>query len=128
MFECLITRSAARAVTAFSRLNEPDREKGNYDLCIEEFEELIQTEEETDDSLEAEALSKAVECFVNGLKETNRMIFVRRFWYLDDYRSLAEKTGMNETAVRKRVSRMKADLMEYLKKKGMMINEKNNTN
>jgi DNA-directed RNA polymerase specialized sigma24 family protein len=63
----------------------------------------------------------AIDEFLNGLGEINRMIFVRTFWYMDSYKEIANASRLKEGAVRVRMVRVKSDLKEFLKEKGIAV-------
>ena len=52
---------------------------------------------------------------------TNRLLFVRRYWYLDSFAELSRYTGLGEGAVRTRLSRIRKELKKYLERKGMEL-------
>ena len=62
-----------------------------------------------------------IEEFLDGLSRTNRLLFVRRYWYMDSIPGLASATGLKEGAVRTRLSRMRQQLKEQLLEKGVTV-------
>ena len=117
-FVCRIVRNISinryRHNNAFGR-------KGNYDLCVEELENLIVSPESTEDHLSEEELSAYIDEFLDTLNKTNRMIFVRRYWYMDSYEDISKASGLKEGTVRTRLSRIKSGLKVFLDKKGVKI-------
>ncbi|MDD6276653.1 MAG: RNA polymerase sigma factor [Clostridia bacterium] len=101
--------------------NRAEKRKGNYDLCLDELENCIGSSAKIDDELSVKELSSYIEEFLDSLDEINRMIFVRRFWYLDSYKSIAQKSELKESTVRVRILRVKSDLKNFLKKKGIIV-------
>ena len=59
--------------------------------------------------------------YLDTLSKTNRLIFVRRYWYMDTYEYLSRVTGLNTAAVRKRLSRTGNGLKDYLRSKGVEL-------
>lgn len=117
-FVCRIVRNIS--ITRYKR-NAAVKRKGNYDLCVEEWKDYIASTKTVEDELSEEELSVYIDEFLDSLSKMNRMIFVRRFWYLDSYEDIARVSGLNEGAVRTRLSRTKAGLKKYLEKKGVVI-------
>ncbi len=103
------------------RHNTKGRGQSNYDVCIDELEEIIPSGATADGETEKKIAAEYISRFVGSLNKTNRMIFVRRFWYMDSYEKIAKASGMNEGAVRTRASRIKADLKKYLEERGIML-------
>ena len=66
-------------------------------------------------------LSGYIDEFLDSLEPVNRMIFVRRFWYMDAYEDIAKASGLKEGAVRTRLSRIKTELKKALRKRGVTI-------
>lgn len=70
---------------------------------------------------EADELTKLIEEYLDKLDKTNRLIFVRRYWYIDQIKDIAAASGLNEGAVRTRLSRLRAELREYLIERGVDV-------
>lgn len=90
-------------------------------VCFEELSEVLMDmnkENSPEDKLDLEETAKLIDEFLDTLSYTNRYIFVRRYWYMDSYESLAEETGMSEAAIRKRISRMWQSLKSNLENSG----------
>ena len=117
-FVCRIVRNIS--INRYKH-NRAVKRKGNYDLCVEEWKDYIASGKTIEDEVSEEELSAYIDEFLDSLSKTNRMIFVRRFWYLDSYEDIARVSGLNEGAVRTRLSRTKAGLKKYLEKKGVVI-------
>ena len=105
------------------KYNTASKRKGAYDLCLEELENClsISGRNEIDDLIDESVLAAYIDEFLNGLGEINRMIFVRRFWYMDSYKAIAKASRLKEGAVRVRMVRVKSDLKEFLKEKGIAV-------
>lgn len=105
------------------KYNTASKRKGAYDLCLEELENClsISGRNEIDDLIDESVLAAYIDEFLNGLGEINRMIFVRRFWYMDSYKEIAKASRLKEGAVRVRMVRVKSDLKEFLKEKGIVV-------
>lgn len=117
-FVCSIVRNLS--INRYKR-NNMQKRKGNYDLCIEELEECIASQKSIDDEIAESELSSCIDEFLETLSKTDRMIFVRRFWYLDAYEDISKASGIRENTVRVRVSRTKAGLKKFLEKRGVIV-------
>lgn len=69
----------------------------------------------------ASELSSMIDMFLDSLSETNRMIFVRRYWFMDSYSNLSLITGMNEGTIRTRLSRLRTQLKIFLEERGVNV-------
>ena len=99
------------------RKNRRQKRKGNYDLCIEELEDCVSSSRSVEDDYAEAELSSYIDDFLDSLTKINRMIFVRRFWYMDSYEDIAKAAGLKEGAIRTRLSRTKGALKEFLRRK-----------
>lgn len=103
------------------KYNSRKKRNGQYDECVDEFDYCLSSGERIDDEIYAEELTNFIEEFLDGISKTNRMLFMRRYWYVDSYETIAKLTGLKESAVRTRLSRIRSDLKKYLKKRGVQI-------
>lgn len=101
--------------------NRAVKRAGNYQECYEELSECIADNTTPETVYHARELTHYIEDFLDSLSRTNRLLFVRRYWYLDSIKGLASATGLNEGAVRTRLSRMRQQLKEQLQEKGVMV-------
>lgn len=72
-------------------------------------------------SMESRVLGQALDSFVRTLPRENRLIFLRRYWYMDSVAEIARKLGLSEGAVHMRLGRIKEKLRTYLEKEGMYL-------
>lgn len=103
------------------KYNNAEKRKTNYDVCLDELDYCLNSSGSIDDGIETSVLSSYIEDFLENLDEVNRMIFVRRFWYMDSYKDIAKAARLREGTVRVRILRVKSDLKNYLEKKGVVI-------
>ena len=94
---------------------------GEYTLALDELAEIVSGGTEPEKTLENGELSAAINGFLDGLDETKRRIFVRRYWYLDPVSKIAERFGLKESNVKTMLFRLRKDLAQYLKKEGIEI-------
>ena len=103
------------------KYNNACKRKSNYGVCIEELEYCLGTSTAIDDGIEESMLTSYINEFLDGKKEVNCMIFVRRFWYMDSYKDIAKASKINEGTIRVRVLRIKSDLKSFLIEKGVIM-------
>lgn len=104
---------------ALDRLKFLTAEKrcSRYDASLDELEACIPTPwlEETMDAI---WLGWAINRYLGTLNSTNRSIFLRRYWYGDDVKTIARDLELRPNTVTVRLSRMRSALHEYLEKEG----------
>ncbi len=97
------------------------KRNGIYDICLDELQECISSEETVESAFDANELSRTIDDYLDTLNETNRMIFVRRYWYMDSCADIALMAGIGEGAVRTRLSRLRSNLKGYLESRGIFL-------
>lgn len=101
--------------------NSRQKRKNQYYECIDELDYCIASNETVESQLEATELTKNIEEFLDTLNKTNRLIFIRRYWYVDSYESISKLTGMRENSIRTRLSRIRKELKKYLQERGVIV-------
>ena len=74
-----------------------------------------------DTELDAKELGKILNAFLRTLTLENRMVFMRRYWYVDTVAEIAARYGISESAVITRLSRTRAKMRAYLEKEGIYV-------
>ena len=83
--------------------------------------ELCIPDNRRDAELEGKELGRILSTFLRTLTPENRMVFVRRYWYVDTVADIATRYGISENAVMTRLSRTRDKLRVYLKKEGIRV-------
>lgn len=117
-FVCKLVRnysiSRHRANTAMKR-------NSAYDLAMNEIEHCISDPVTVEEAVEAKALARIIEDFLDTLTQENRVIFVRRYWFSDSYAEIAAQTGFTEKNISVRLTRSRKQLRDYLIKKEVLV-------
>lgn len=72
------------------------------------------------EQLDARALGRAMDTFLDTISRENRVLFLRRYWFGDTIPEPAAEMGMKENAVTARPSRIRAKLKAYLIQEGFL--------
>lgn len=67
------------------------------------------------------ALKQAINSFLAGLPKKTRVLFVRRYWYLDSIQQLAQASGMTESNVKVTLHRTRIQFRDHLQKEGIQL-------
>ena len=62
-----------------------------------------------------------LDAFLRTLTPENRVVFLRRYWYVDTIAEIAVRYGLSESAVQMRLSRTRSKLSTYLEKEGIFV-------
>ena len=62
-----------------------------------------------------------IEEFLETLTAENRVIFIRRYWFSDTYKEIADRVGITEKMVSMRLTRIRKQMREYLVKREVLV-------
>ena len=112
-FVCRIVRNLS-----LNRLRDLRRNKRNREitLSLEELEACIP--DTVEDSHELGTLLNA---FLEGLHETDRVVFMGRYWYSYSVDDLAVSTGLTKKAVYMRLHKIREQLRAFLSERGYHV-------
>ncbi|MCR4683142.1 MAG: RNA polymerase sigma factor [Clostridiales bacterium] len=77
--------------------------------------------DDPEDRIDPAALASALNDFLASRKKTDRLIFLKRYWFSAGISEISAQTGLSVTAVSVRLSRMKKSLSELLEKRGIRL-------
>ena len=83
--------------------------------------ELCIPDTSRDRELEAKELGRVLNAFLESLPKETRMIFLRRYWYVDSVPEIAARYGMTESKVKMQLSRTKEKLRLFLEQEGIYV-------
>ena len=93
---------------------EAAKRSGHYKIALEEIEGYIADQKTVEDEIEARELARIIEDFLDTLTLENRVIFMRRYWFADSYKDIAEFVGLTEKNISVRLTRIREKLRQYL--------------
>ena len=100
------------------RHNHAEKRSRGADVMFSELEECL-----TEESLSAlpaeEGIRDAINRFLKTLDQESRILFVRRYYYMDSNEILAKTFMIRENTVRQRLFRIREKLKDYLEKEGI---------
>ncbi|MBE6558162.1 MAG: RNA polymerase sigma factor [Ruminococcaceae bacterium] len=89
------------------------RKREHIEVALSELEECVPMPEES-----SAELSGLLDSFLATLDDTERRMFVGRYWYAYTPEILAEAYGISRNAVNLRIMRTREKLRDYLEKEG----------
>lgn len=99
------------------RTNTAAKRDGTYDLSLDELAGCIPGPA-LEETVEARELGRAIDAFLDTLSTDNRNIFLRRYWFGDSVKEVARAFDLSQNAATVRLSRIRAQLKEYLIREG----------
>lgn len=115
---CKITRNVALKKY---RYNTAKRRNGYYDISLSELEEGIPSVRQDTASCTGEELTKVIENFLNTLDKKSRVMFVKRYWYAESVKEIAEEFGVTENSISVKLLRIREKLRKYLIREGVIL-------
>lgn len=89
-------------------------------LALEELGECV-----APDTLEAEIsqreLTRVLNHFLSGLPETERNVFLCRYWYMDSVEAIGKITGFSQSKVTSMLHRTRGKLRKVLREEGYVV-------
>ena len=109
-----ISKSRVRASLAQKR-------GGEVQMVGEEFLAILDDGSDLAAEFEASRAGKVINSFLEQSSETERDLFVMRFYFNESYPRICKLTGFTEGKVKMTLSRMKARLRDELRKEGFIV-------
>ncbi len=116
-FVCKIARNLSLKKLEF---NTAWKRNQGMVVPLSELEEVIPDSHFNPDVSDEEA-GKLISDFLWKEKEEARNVFLRRYWYLDSIRDIAERYSYTESKVKNMLYHTRNRLREYLKKEGVEV-------
>lgn len=91
---------------------------GEVSLALEELDACISSGESTEQAFEKKELLRCINRFLDDLPDTQRNIFVCRYWYLDPVQQIADRYGFTLSKTASILRRTREKLCNHLKKEG----------
>lgn len=91
------------------------------ELALDELEDCLAARDRVEESVDAQTTANLICAFVRSLPSQDRVLFVRRYWYLDDIQTLAKTMGMGQSQAKSRLHRIRQRLKTALEKEGVAV-------
>lgn len=111
---CAIVRNTA--LTAYDRLRRRSFEEQYDELC-----EIIPDSATVESRFDSNQLGVWINEFLAKTSRKSREVFVSRYYFNMSVQQIAEGLGINESAVKTRLSRTRAALKDFLAERGVEI-------
>ena len=108
------------AISTYRALHAKKRFNG-LEVMLSELGDCVPAAESVEQEMEAKELTEYINSWLADLKQEDRVLFVRRYWYGDEVKDLARKCGVSGTQMTQRMLRLRRKLKEYLTEKGVVL-------
>jgi len=89
-------------------------------MVLEELEHCVSGAEDVAKTAEANELARFINAFLADLPETDRSVFLCRYWYMDPIESIAKQFGFSQSKVTSMLFRTRNKLRSFLEKEGLL--------
>lgn len=96
-------------------------DSANYADAAEELSDCASVIDDTEKSVDGIILGEIINEFVSSLPEESRLLFMRRYWYLDSVSEAAKKLGISESSAKVKLFRLRERLKKHLEKEGYRL-------
>ena len=116
-----IAKLARRIGISRFRYNTRQKRDVGYTVSLCELEEALPSLATTHEGYEKAQLSELISDFLRALDTESRVLFVRRYVYLESVTSLSERFGISENNLSVKLYRIRTKLKNFLEKGGVSI-------
>ena len=88
---------------------------------MEEIETCTAAPNTVEAEIDTKELAIIIGAFLDTLTLENRVIFMRRYWFSDSYKDIAEFVGLSEKNISVRLTRIREKLKKYLTEREVFI-------
>lgn len=100
---------------------EAAKRNSDYTIAMEEIEACIADPNTVETEIEARELARIIESFLDTLTVENRVIFIRRYWFSDSCKDIAEFVGLTEKNISVRLTRIRQKMRSYLAEREVFL-------
>ena len=88
-------------------------------LALDELEDCISSPADPAQEVEQKELESVVNAFVRGLSDTERRMFIARYWFLIPVAEISERMGCSQSKTKTTLYRTRNKLRTYLQGEGL---------
>ena len=96
------------------RANHAAKRYDGMELMLSELEECIPDHNDVESTIEAKMLSEMISKWLYTLEESDRVLFVRRYWYALSAQELAAEFNTTVNSLNVKLCRLRKSLKAYL--------------
>ena len=93
---------------------------GEMDLVLDELEDCVSDPTDVEMVIEQQEMARVIREFLDGLGETERRIFLRRYWYMDSIAGIALEFDFTESKTASMLYRTRGKLRDKLESEGYL--------
>ena len=106
------------SIDRWRKLNAKKRGGDELTLALDELGDCVSGFGRVEDELQRRELIRLFNAFLNTLPDTERRVFLCRYWYMDSIGSISQQFGFSQSKVASMLHRTRAKLRVVLEKEG----------
>lgn len=109
---------------AFDRYKSKRAQKrggGTMEVALDELSECIPSTDTIENLVVADELEQILHRFLRSLPEKECNVFLRRYWYVEEYQEIANRYRIKLNTVKTILFRVRGKLKAYLEQEGIVI-------
>lgn len=114
-----ITRNFA--LNKWNYYNADKRGKGQIPVILEELQESVPAADAVEQMVNEIYFANVCNRFLETLPKQKRIIFMRRYWYMNSIKEICADFRMSESKVKMLLMRLRADFRKFLEKEGVSL-------
>ena len=118
LFLAKITRNLA--FDMYRQKTADKRGGGEFSAVLDELAECVAGSDDVEKAFEAKTLRQSLNAFLKNLPQRDRQLFVRRYFYAESVKSIAEEFSMNSNHVSVILRRVRKKLRIYLEQEELL--------
>ncbi len=97
------------------------RKEGEFALLLSELEDCIPSPSTPDKELENKEIAAQISLYLRSLSSEKRTLFLRRYYYCDDIKTLAKQLACSESKVKSSLFHIRKKLKKHLEQEGIYL-------
>ena len=93
---------------------------GEFEATLDELSECISDNANVEKIVEGKLIVSTINEFLKKLPDTERNVFICRYWYADSVKSVAKQFGFSESKVKSMLMRTRTKLKQKLAEEGLL--------
>ena len=106
------------SIDRWRRRTADKRGGGEVPLALDELENCVSGTESIEETMQRKELTVLINRFLDSLPETERNVFLSRYWYVDSIQDIADTFGFTAAKVNSMLYRTREKLRKALQKEG----------
>jgi len=107
------------SIDRWRKNNARKRGGGEIILALEELETCVDVQN-TETAFDRRELTRVLNQFLSTLAETERNVFLCRYWYMDSIQAISESSGFSQSKVASMLHRTRGKLRKRLHEEGYL--------